>query len=46
LRDLSSVELTPEETVVLPPAVALKRNLAMQERLDALDALGNASSAA
>jgi precorrin-6B methylase 1 len=46
LRDLSSVALTPEETVVLPPAVALKRNLAMQERLDALDALGNASSAA
>ena len=37
LRDLPHVPLTAEETVVLPPAVELKRNLALQERLDALD---------
>jgi precorrin-6B methylase 1 len=37
LRDLPQVPLTAEETVVLPPAVELKRNLALQERLDALD---------
>jgi precorrin-6B methylase 1 len=43
LRDLPGVELTAEETVVLPPAAPLKRNLAMRERLAALD--GEASIA-
>jgi precorrin-6B methylase 1 len=37
LRDLPNVPLTSEETVVLPPAEALKPNLAIRERLDALD---------
>ena len=37
LRDLPHVSITPEETVVLPPAEALKLNLAMRERLEALD---------
>jgi precorrin-6B methylase 1 len=46
LRDLPHTELTPEETVVLPPAVPLKLNLAMRDRLEALDKLGKTSSAA
>jgi hypothetical protein len=37
LRDLPGAELTAEETVVLPPATALKQNRAMRERLAALD---------
>jgi precorrin-6B methylase 1 len=37
LGDLHRVPLTAEETVVLPPARALKPNAAMQERLEALD---------
>ena len=39
LRDLPHVPLTTEETVVLPPAAALRPNLAIQERLQALDEL-------
>jgi hypothetical protein len=39
LRDLPHVPLTAEETVVLPPAAALRPNLAIQERLKALDEL-------
>lgn len=39
LRHLPDIPLTAEETVVLPPAQALKPNLAMRERLDALDKL-------
>ena len=37
LRELPNVTLTAEETVVLPPAKALKPNPAIQERLEALD---------
>ncbi|HTV87134.1 MAG TPA: SAM-dependent methyltransferase [Dyella sp.] len=37
LSDLPHVPLTPEETVVLPPAEPLKLNVAMRERLEALD---------
>lgn len=37
LRDLPNVPLNSEETVVLPPAHALKPNQAIRERLDALD---------
>lgn len=37
LRDLVDASLTAEETVVLPPAVSLQPNLAMRERLAALD---------
>ena len=37
LRDLPSAELSAEETVVLPPAAPLKQNLALRERLAALD---------
>jgi len=37
LRDLPDVMLTTEETVILPPAAPLQPNLAMRERLDALD---------
>jgi precorrin-6B methylase 1 len=37
LRDLPDAPLTAEETVVVPPARTLQPNLAMQERLDALD---------
>jgi precorrin-6B methylase 1 len=46
LRDLPHVELPVEETVVLPPAEALKPNLALQERLDALDQLYEAEATA
>jgi precorrin-6B methylase 1 len=44
LRELPDVQVTVEETVVLPPAAALKPNLAMQERLAALDARENGGS--
>ncbi|RUL78125.1 SAM-dependent methyltransferase [Dyella choica] len=37
LRDLPETELSSQETVVLPPAIALKPNLAMRERLAELD---------
>jgi hypothetical protein len=37
LRNLPNAELTAEETVVLGPAAPLKVNLAMRERLAALD---------
>ncbi|MBE1161730.1 SAM-dependent methyltransferase [Dyella acidiphila] len=37
LRNLPHVPLNSEETVILPPAQSLKPNLAMRERLDALD---------
>lgn len=37
LRDLPTTALTAEETVVLPPAAPLKLNIAMRERLAALD---------
>ena len=46
LRDLPHVPLPTEETVVLPPAEALKPNLAMRERLEALDKLEKASTVA
>lgn len=46
LRDLPHVELPVEETVVLPPAEALKPNLAVQARLDALDKLYAAATVA
>lgn len=39
LRDLPNVGLTAEETVVLPPAQGLRPNIAMRERLEALDKL-------
>lgn len=39
LRDLPHIQLTAEETVVLPPAQALKLNVALRERLEALDKL-------
>jgi precorrin-2 methylase len=45
LRDLPHIPLTAEETVVLPPAVALQPNLVFQERLAALDKLNNDASA-
>jgi hypothetical protein len=37
LRDLPDAALTAEETVVLPPVHAMKPNLAIRERLAALD---------
>jgi hypothetical protein len=37
LRDLPHVPLTAEETVVLPPAVPMKLNRAVLDRLEALD---------
>lgn len=39
LRSLPDIALTAEETVILPPAETMKANLAMRERLDALDRL-------
>jgi hypothetical protein len=39
LRDLPHVPLTAEETVILPPAQTLKLNVALRERLEALDKL-------
>lgn len=46
LRNLPHVPLTAEETVVLPPAKALKPNLVFQERLEALDKLDKAGALA
>jgi len=40
LRELAEAALTAEETVVLPPAVTLRPNRAMLERLRVLDAKG------
>jgi hypothetical protein len=40
LRDLPDAVLTPEETVVLPPASPLKPNLAMRAQLEELDKAG------
>jgi uncharacterized protein YabN with tetrapyrrole methylase and pyrophosphatase domain len=37
LRDLPDTALASQETVVLPPAISLKPNLAMRERLTELD---------
>ena len=37
LRDLPQVEMTAEETVVLPPAAPLKQNATIRARLAALD---------
>jgi hypothetical protein len=37
LRDLPHTQLTAEETVILPPAQELKPNVAVQERLAALE---------
>lgn len=37
LRDLPEAIMTAEETVVLPPAVPLKQNIQVRERLAALD---------
>jgi uncharacterized protein YabN with tetrapyrrole methylase and pyrophosphatase domain len=45
LQDLPRTALTAEETVVLPPAFALKPNLEMQPRLAELDALDAAARA-
>ncbi|WP_430392096.1 SAM-dependent methyltransferase [Dyella sp. 20L07] len=44
LRDLPHIELPAEETVVLPPADTLKPNLAIRERLEALDKLERESA--
>ncbi|HEV2621864.1 MAG TPA: SAM-dependent methyltransferase [Frateuria sp.] len=46
LSELAQAPLTPEETVVLPPAYALKANVAMHARLEALDELDTASALA
>ncbi|TBR36168.1 MULTISPECIES: SAM-dependent methyltransferase [Dyella] len=46
LRELPQVPMSAEETVVLPPAYALKPNAAMQARLEALDKLEKASTVA
>lgn len=37
LRDLPTVQMTAEETVLVPPAAPLKPNTAIRERLKALD---------
>lgn len=39
LKDFVRAEFTGQETLVLPPAEALKPNVAMRARLDALDAI-------
>jgi hypothetical protein len=39
LRDFPAAEFTGQETLVLPPACALKPNAIMRARLDALDAV-------
>jgi precorrin-2 methylase len=46
LRELATVPLTAEETVVLPPAMTLQLNSAMLERLKALDEVAKAGIAA
>ncbi|MDE2315193.1 MAG: hypothetical protein KGK06_02190 [Xanthomonadaceae bacterium] len=45
LRELATVPLTAEETVVLPPAVTLQSNHAMLERLQELDAAARSGAA-
>lgn len=45
LYELAEALLTPEETVVLPPAVTLQPNRAMLERLRALDRSGRENQA-
>jgi precorrin-2 methylase len=44
LRELPHVSISAEETVVLPPAEALRPNLAMQAQLEALDQLEKQAS--
>ena len=46
LRELATVPLTAEETVVLPPAVTLQPNHAMLARLQELDAAARSGAAA
>ena len=46
LRELATVPLTAEETVVLPPAVTLQSNHAMLARLQELDAAARSGAAA
>ena len=46
LRELATVPLTAEETVVLPPAVTLQPNHAMLTRLQELDAAARSGAAA
>ncbi len=46
LRELATVPLTAEETVVLPPAVTLQPNHAMLMRLQKLDAAARSGAAA
>jgi precorrin-2 methylase len=46
LRELATVPLTAEETVVLPPAVTLQSNHAMLARLQELDAAARSDAAA
>ncbi|PTR32526.1 tetrapyrrole (corrin/porphyrin) methylase-like protein [Luteibacter sp. OK325] len=46
LRDLPHVDVPTEETVVLPPAAPLKANMAIRERLAALDKLEKEASLA
>jgi hypothetical protein len=43
LQELPQTALTAEETVVLPPAYALRENHEMQARLAELDALDRAA---
>ena len=40
LRDVPATDISAEETVVLPPAAALKPDQAMRDRLLALEAAG------
>ncbi len=46
LRDLPATEVTAEETVVLPPALALQPNREVRARLMALEAAGRESESA
>lgn len=46
LGELHAAHLTEEETVILPPALPLKPNLAMRERLAALDKASKADALA
>jgi hypothetical protein len=46
LRDLPHVDVPTEETVILPPAIPLKANPAIRERLAALDKLEEEASLA
>ncbi len=45
LHELAHLPMTAEETVILPPAMALKPNLAMQQRLEALEGKESISDA-